>query len=517
MPEPGMGSRGSRGGSGMGGGGGSGGRGNGGGGGREDRDFGFEDKRANRRAFLLDDTPAVAPVVAVKPAVSFKTRAGPSYVHPYAGEPVRQPAKSQGLISRHKPGNEAEESRQEVIKSLANRKSNILSRTPDDSMSILEAYGLTGGTSKYGPGGFIGIKAAETPGAGGWFTSGDEEKQRSGEIKLSHSNFADPISRTRVGSHELMHSTLENLPLEDISFPQMDEYGRKFGRKGRVYDWGDQDWNKFARTNDPFAFEDWKTLDASDWTLKDFAQSLEMDDAPYDEAGTYPVGHEWAYENVSKNPSWFGRQWDPRFRSPQSSAQGQQDWADWLAYQRELPGEKFGGARVRGPGSSAGQYGWINRTLPWGPATVVDEFGNKGTGLGNWPVGDQHAIVAANAASYPVQGDVFEDWYGNLATHNLEAMRKAHPSTRLSTMMKSNLPAAALQAMESYIQQNPWSGTGETPQQAMDRVRRYVASIGGGVPSDEELATALNPNMAKRGIVTNQTTPGESPGYNWWK
>jgi len=493
----------------------------------EDRDFGFEDKKANRRAFYLDDVPKVSPVkvAPVKRAVQLSPPKTP-VTRRRGGAPARVLEQKRADAVAERKREEEEETRQGAVKSLAGRESSILSRIGDDSMSILEAYGLTGGESKYGPGGFIGITAGDASGAGGYFSPSEHA------IRLSQSSYGDPQSRQRVTSHELMHSALENLEssggLQNISFPQMEDYGRKFGRQGGVYDWGKQEFNKFARTDDPFAFEDWKALKEGDWTLQDFADSLRMDDIGYDELGTYPVGFDWAYSGeddelglAARNPGWFGRQFDPRMRTAgfEDAEQGKIDYDNWLAFQREMPEEKHGGARTNWREGYSTPYATytdpetgVSRNLepafswgsaPWGPASVVDEYGRLGTGLGNWPVGDQHAILAANAASYPVTGDVYDDFYGNLARHNRNVMlNQAHPSSRLNTMMRNDLPMQALQAMESYVQQNPWGET-ETPEEAMNRVRQYMASIG-STPTEEELATAV-------------AGGGPESKYAWWK
>jgi len=191
--------------------------------------------------------------------------------------------------------------------------------------------------------------------------------------------------------------------------------------------------------------------------------------------------------DVSANPPWTG-----------SSTKGQQDYEDWIAFQRELPSEKYGGAVV---GGEEGEW-----NIPWGPATVNSEWiSGQGwvptstgtpdptsyghvtmqgdirteagipvvdqgpvrdpsdrwseTGLGNWPMGDEHALLAAQAARFdlPGQQDYIgptgdsSGYYGRLARFNRAAALKAHPNSRIRQLAEANIPDIVLDKISEAL------------------------------------------------------------------
>jgi len=201
-----------------------------------------------------------------------------------------------------------------------------------------------------------------------------------------------------------------------------------------------------------------------------------------------------------------------------SSAKGQQHYEDWIAFQRELPSEKYGGARVRGEGTPKYSFdprdqfdeaqisGWNTKTLPWGPATVNSEWidgqgwvptstgtpdptsyghvtmqgdirteaglpvvdqgpvrdpSNRWTqtGLGNWPMGDEHALLAAQAARFDLPGQKdyvgptggSSGYYGRLARFNRAAALKAHPDSRIRQLAEAEIPDIVLDKITEVL------------------------------------------------------------------
>ncbi len=217
-----------------------------------------------------------------------------------------------------------------------------------------------------------------------------------------------------------------------------------------------------------------------------------------------------------------------------NAAQGKIDYEDWIAYQRELPDEQHGGARVPFRSGYESTYAshrpWLDESytsgsVPWGPATVWEDedgfpvktgesvpFGYKegrlspykpgpkyalntdagwemanwspythtrSAGLGNWPMGDQHALLDASTASYPMASGR-PDFYGVGSRYNRYVGKNlADPRSRISAIHKQGLPRAAIRQFEDYLANNPWTAGGgtETSSQVYDEIRRYLSRI----------------------------------------
>ena len=309
------------------------------------------------------------------------------------------------------------------------------------------------------------IREDATPGAGGWFSRYYDE------IVMPTSTMQGR-NLDQVTRHELLHRLTEELmnsgALSKIPLPEMQSILERF---------------------DNFQGEA---------TVADFINFVQMN-RPTDVSGVIPATGSYANE-------WYqGKRFDPRMRT----ASGQQDYEDWIAFQRELPSERYGGAVVGGEDGE---------TLPWGPATVnyqwvkeevvnsdgstshnwttvpistgtpdpasyghvtmqgdlrteagiplVDQgpmrdptdFGSE-TGLGNWSMGDEHALLAAQAARFdlPGQEDYVNqygesgDYYGELARFNRAAALKAHPDSRIRAIAEAGLPDIVLDKLTEVL------------------------------------------------------------------
>ena len=352
------------------------------------------------------------------------------------------------------------------------------------------------------------IREDATPGAGGWFSAYYDE------IVMPTSTF-EGRNLDQVTRHELLHRLTEELmdsgALSKIALPEMQSILERF---------------------DNFQGEA---------TVADFINFVQMN-SPTDESGVVPATG--AYAN-----RWYeGERFDPRARTagwdysrlPEiqddfwgnyggrlesydisgrgdfstapwvgSGEKGKKDFDEWMAFQRELPSEKYGGA-VMGAGEG--------ETVPWGPATVnyqwvkeeftdsqgktdhtwkrvpistgtpgptslghvtmqgdirteagiplVDQgpvrdptdYGSQ-TGLGNWPMGDEHALLAAQAARFdlPGQEDYVNqygetgDFYGRMARFNRAAALKAHPDSRIRAITEAGLPDIVLDKLTEVL------------------------------------------------------------------
>jgi len=289
----------------------------------------------------------------------------------------------------------------------------------------------------------------------------------------------------QVTRHELLHRLVEQLMdsgvLEKIELPEMQSILQKFD-------------TTFTGTA----------------TVADFINFVQMN---------YPSRYQFSQSDIIPstgdyaNRVYEGERFDPRMRS----ASGQQDYEDWIAFQRELPSEKYGGARVRGEGTPKYSFdprdqfdeaqisGWNTETLPWGPATVNHQWVKEGftdsqgnpdyrwklipkstgtadpiplgfkdslfkpemdptdygseTGLGNWPMGDEHALLAAQAARFDLPGQQdyvgpggkSSGYYGRLARFNRAAALKAHPDSRIRQLAEAEIPDIVLDKITEVL------------------------------------------------------------------
>ena len=327
------------------------------------------------------------------------------------------------------------------------------------SPTVLEIAGATIGTETQN---LIAKIREDKTDAGGYFSRYYDE------IVMPTSTY-EGRNLDQVTRHELLHRLTNELmdsgALQEIALPEMQSILERF---------------------DNFTGEA---------TVADFINFVQMN-SPTDESGVVPVTGEYANE-------WYGaaKRFDPRMRT----ASGQQDYEDWIAFQRELPSERYGGAVVGGEGTPKYSFdprdqfdeaqisGWNTETLPWGPATVNSEWvsgqgwvptstgtpdpiplGFKDslfkpeidpsdrwteTGLGNWPMGDEHALLAAQAARFdlPGQQDYVSptgetgSYYGRLARFNRAAALKAHPDSRIRAISEAGIPDIVLDKLTEVL------------------------------------------------------------------
>ena len=111
------------------------------------------------------------------------------------------------------------------------------------------------------------------------------------------------------------------------------------------------------------------------------------------------------------------------------------------------------------------------------------------TGLDNWPMGDEHALTAAQAARYP------GGYYGDLARFNRSAALVAHPDSRVRAIHEVGLPDIVLDRMQDYLMETGvmWNQD-MTYESAMDylsnilsgedmiKIEELIAPSFGGVP-----------------------------------
>jgi len=362
------------------------------------------------------------------------------------------------------------------------------------------------------------IREDATPGAGGWFSPYYDEIVM--PTTTFQGRNLDQITRHEL-MHRLVEELTDSGVLRDIPLPEMQGILEKFDNftgEATV-----QDFIDFMQMNNPSPssdivpatgeyWDDWafgvRRVDPRSRTIGwDYSgipkiyddqgrfESYNIETGPYDQA-----------PNFAKAP-WAG-----------SSARGKQDWDDWMAFQRELPSEAYGAA-VMGH-QLAGDQGWLNpgdegyneligtgaarRPIGWGPSVVnyrwhqkADEddwtqvpvstglvpMGMKGTpswqdaqpyideagdywggldydvGLGNWPMGDEHALLAAQAARFdlPGQQDYVSptgetgSYYGNLARFNRAAALKAHPDSRIRAITEAGLPDIVMDKLTEVL------------------------------------------------------------------
>jgi len=326
----------------------------------------------------------------------------------------------------------------------------------EGGISLLEAAGY-----KYGTAGIAPFRLDATPGAGAYYSPYYDEI-----VMSSQSLSSDEASKkTR---HELMHRLVQNMTtsgaLSEIAVPQLEEIFDKFDVEYKGKDPTAQDFMNFVNMN----------------SYGNLAHQLRSPLMEWDEETK-------SYVRAKKGG--YSMDWDPRMRTAgktvwdrweKKELTGQDQWDKWVSFQRELPSEKLGGA-VAGSTDKWGQY----QTGPWGPATVnyrfkynpdtdevekvplstgsgaslpirTDPYGNslpavhQQVGLGNWPMGDEHALLAAQAARYPATPGE-DDWYGDLARFNRKAALVAHPDSRVRAIHDANLPDIVLDRMQDYL------------------------------------------------------------------
>ena len=267
------------------------------------------------------------------------------------------------------------------------------------------------------------------------------------------------------------------------------------------------------------------------------------------------------------NAPWTGSgtKWElDKDRKPISTpGKGQKDYEDWIAFQRELPSEKYGGARVRGEGTPKYSFdprdqfdeaqisGWNTETLPWGPATVNHQWVREGftdsqgnpdyrwkripkstgtpdpiplgfkdslfkpemdptdygseTGLGNWPMGDEHALLAAQAARFDLPGQQdyvgpggkSSGYYGRLARFNRAAALKAHPDSRIRQLAEAEIPDIVLDKITEVLSSGGhevWGQLGSY-ENAMNYLNQLMKQYQAGMVPQQE---SKMPKVGKR-------------------
>ena len=339
----------------------------------------------------------------------------------------------------------------------------------------------------------------------------------------------------QVTRHELLHRLTEQLMdsgvLEKIELPEMQSILQKFDTTftGTATV---ADFINFVQMNKPSRYK-YSQSDiipstgdyANEWYRGErFDPRMRSAGWDWSGLGDYVGQKSWGGDDLFINEQgWEGvdsfNQLDPRYGAYRafdpdnapwigSSAKGQQDYEDWIAFQRELPSEKYGGARVGGEGTPKYSFdprdqfdeaqisGWNTETLPWGPATVnfrwmdtpsgfkkvpvstgasqggleaqESYFDEKGdwwgdiqsqTGLANWSMGDEHALLAAQAARFDKAGvpdyrssaGESGDYYGDLARFNRAAALKAHPDSRIRQITEAGLPDIVLDKLTEIL------------------------------------------------------------------
>ena len=378
------------------------------------------------------------------------------------------------------------------------------------------------------------IKEDETAGAGGWYQGYYDQ------ITLPTSTM-EGANLDQVTRHELLHRLVQQLQdsgvLENMPLPEMQSILEKFD--SFTGDASVQDFINFVQMNDPRNLAMVPATEGQgswyDYLAEKGGRRFDprMRTAGWDYADT-PVS--MSSVGVEDDPELLNYNIDsgpPNFASPPwvgSSERGQQDWEDWLAYQRELPPEEYGGMVVGGEDG---------RTLPSGPATVnlrhvQDEEGNwkmipvstgalaaggegtpsyraaqsyffdpnaarsphsqlpanvatrwnpeagawsygaesnadqymgkvqSATGLRNWPMGSEHALLAAQAAQFDrpgqqeYQAEVPNEYdnpqyYGDMARFNREAALLAHPDSRIRAIAEAGIPNIVLEKLNELL------------------------------------------------------------------
>ena len=390
---------------------------------------------------------------------------------PYPYEKVGNPAlEAMRTLTQNKAANQAA------------MQSGIAYPAGTGGISLLEAAGY-----KYGTAGIAPFRLDQTPGAGAYFSPYYDEIVMSKQSLKSE----DAAKKTR---HELMHRLVNNMKqsgaLSEIAVPQLEEIFDKFDVAYKGTTPTAKDFMNFVSlesnrnlmragmiTRSPL--EEWDEESQSYVRAKKGGFSMDFDPrmrtAGWEPRWGLTESGQALYDTRTTNPSdapyttgssvtpWAG-----------SSKQGKGAWDAWVAFQRELPSEKMGGA-VAGATDKWGDY----QTGPWGPATVSYSYeydpvsdsyvktpvstGSQAprrhetlpniyqqVGLGNWPMGDEHALVAAQTARYPnLPGQ--SDYYGDMARFNRKAALVAHPDSRLRAIHDANLPDIVLDKMQDYL------------------------------------------------------------------
>jgi hypothetical protein len=352
-------------------------------------------------------------------------------------------------------------------------------------LSLLEAAGYKYNT----PSGIAPFKIGSKPGTGGWYSS------QLDEIVLPSVTASTTSQKTR---HELMHRLVNEMKkagdLSQISVPQMQEIIAKFDKQKA------KELKEAGKTPTALDFMNFVSLEddnirfragmptrtlldddtysmgwdprmrtagwAPHWGTNEAGQGLYETEVPPD-APFLTGGSVTPWEGSGSVPVGLGQS-GPRKEyeyTKASSGVGKAEWDSWVRFQRELPSEKMGGA-VAGYDTNT-LYG--SKTVPWGPATVsykIDPItgeeipvstGSQAplpgirqeTGLANWPMGSEHALVAAQAARYPSLGQ--RDPYGKLARFNRRAALIAHPDSRVRAIHEIDLPDIVLDKMQDYL------------------------------------------------------------------
>ena len=339
------------------------------------------------------------------------------------------------------------------------RKAGMLYPTGTGSPSLLEAAGMKYNT----PAGIAPFAIGSKAGAGAFFTPNLDR------ITLPSVTESSTSQKTR---HELMHRLVEEMrntgALKEIGIPQMEAILDKFNIEYQGPTTA-LDFMNFV------SLETYGAAIGAGMTTRSPITEWDEDQQKY----------------VLSSPLSYSMDWDPRMRTAGQRAYdwsgkpqtGQDQWDSWVAFQRELPTEELGGA-VAGAGG---------RTAPWGPATVwMDEnmqpvgtgagyantswnegnvpFYQAQTGLRNWPMGDEHALTAAQAARYP------DSDYGQLARFNRSAALVAHPDSRVRAIHEVGLPDIVLDRMQDYLMETGvmWNQD-MTYESAMDYLSRILS------------------------------------------
>ena len=368
--------------------------------------------------------------------------------------------------------------------------------------SVIEGAGLVIGADQMDSW-IAKVEEAATPGAGATYSSKLDEIR----IPTRGMEGGDLDQLTR---HELLHRLVTQLEklgiLDTIPLPEMQAIIEKFDPDFQ----GDatvQDFINFVQMNKPIKWnQETRTFDrdvipATGSYFDKYYPNANRFDPRARTAG-------WDYSLQSNLGGYYGEDIEGRGDAPWagSGERGKQDFDAWMAFQRELPSEKYGGAVM---GAGAGE------TVPWGPATVNWEWQKQEilmsdgrtshkwirtpvstgtpnptsyghvtmqgdarteagiplvdqepvrnirsqTGLGNWPMGDEHALLAAQAAQHDLPGQQnyvspsgdTSNYYGKLARFNRAAALKAHPDSKIRHLAEANIPDIVLDKMTEAL------------------------------------------------------------------
>ena len=341
------------------------------------------------------------------------------------------------------------------------RKAGMSYPTGTGSPSLLEAAGMKYNT----PAGIAPFAIGSKAGAGAFFTPGLDR------ITLPSVTESSTSQKTR---HELMHRLVQEMrntgALTEIGIPQMEAILDKFNIEHQGP----------TTALDFMNFVSLETYGAAlDAGMTTRSPIMDWDEDQQKYAFSSPLSYSMDWDPRRRDAGQTRYNWEGK---PQT---GQDQWDSWVAFQRELPTEAGGGA-VAGAGG---------RTAPWGPATVwMDEnmnpigtgsgyantswnedlqnvpFYQAQTGLENWPMGDEHALTAAQAARYP------DSNYGQLARFNRSAALVAHPDSRVRAIHEAGLPDTVLDRMQDYLMETGvmWNQD-MTYESAMDYLSRILS------------------------------------------